>query len=184
MKKFLHHVRLAVVLPALAFLAFSLQPSAFSQATTQVTPRVYPVLSSQLLTNGQSLPASGAILTNTATPAVAASNVTFIPFSGAHAIGLSCSIINSNKFTQSSNLVIYVYPAYDTNASSGGLSGRYGTNFSTNPLLTWTIPYVTNTLVSTSIPAASWEPATALGYTITNATGSNITVTLTQYVAP
>jgi hypothetical protein len=173
------------IVAVLALSALFCGQSLQAQATTQVIPRTYPVFSSVLLTNLQSLPASGAILTNTATPTVAAQTNTFIPFSGAHAIGLTCSIVNSNNFAAASNLVVYIYPAYDTlGGNPNSLNGRYGTNFSTVPLLTWTIAYLTNTIVSTNIPAAIWEPATSLGYTITNTTKSNIVVTLTQYVAP
>jgi hypothetical protein len=34
------------------------------------------------------------------------------------------------------------------------------------------------------LQAGLWEPATSLGYTITNATASNLVLTLTQSVAP
>jgi hypothetical protein len=176
---------------------FILLPSSFSllfgQATTQVLPRQYTLLSSVVVSNGQ------ALLTNAALPTAGPgyTNVycftnTFIPFSGTHAIGLVAQIVNTNKFAASSNLVITVYPAYDTgggNASS--LNGRYGTNFTQTPVLVWTIGYTTNQTASTNLLASQWEPATSLGYSIVNGgsatTGgaaSNIWVTLLQTVTP
>ena len=65
---------------------------------------------------------------------------TLIPFSGAHSIGLTMQIVNTNKFAANSNLVVTIYPAYDTGGGNGsGINQAYGTNFSTTPLLTWTI---------------------------------------------
>jgi hypothetical protein len=175
-----------VTIAAVATLAFSLQPSAFSQATTMVRPRQYTLLSSELFTNNQMLN------TNAALPSVSlgAQTVgvftnTLIPFSGSHAIGLTMQIVNTNKFVASSNLVVTIYPAYDVGGgNTSGINQAYGTNFSSTPLLTWTISYQTNSFQSTNLPASLWEPATSLGYTITNATASNITLTLTQSVAP
>jgi hypothetical protein len=110
---------------------------------------------------------------------------TLIPFSGAHSIGLTLQIVNTNKFVANSNLIVTIYPAYDLGGgNTNGLNLAYGTNFSTTPLLTWTISYLTNSFQSTNLQAALWEPATSLGYTITNATASNLVLTLTQSVAP
>jgi hypothetical protein len=172
---------------AATVLAFGLHTSeARAQATTMVRPREYALLSSQLFTNNEMLDSNAAL------PSVAqgAQSVgvftnTLIPFSGAHAIGLTMQIVNTNKFAASSNLVVTVYPAYDTGGgNTNGIGQVYGTNFSTTPLLTWTISYQTNSLQSTNLPAALWEPATSLGYTISNATSSNLVLTLTQSVAP
>jgi hypothetical protein len=183
MKKFLHS---ALRLAPLA-VGLWLQPSdLFGQATTMVRPRQYTLLSSQLFTNNEMLN------TNAALPSLApgAQTIgvftnTLIPFSGAHAIGLTMQIVNTNKFVANSNLVVTVYPAYDSGGGNAGGTGQaYGTNFSATPLLTWTISYQTNSLQSTNLPASLWEPATALGYTITNATASNLVLTLTQWVAP
>jgi hypothetical protein len=151
-----------------------------------VRPRQYALLSSQLFTNNEMLNTNAAL--PTAAPGgqtVGVFTNTLIPFSGSHAIGLTMQIVNTNKFAASSNLVVTVYPAYDTGGgNTNGIGQVYGTNFSTTPLLTWTISYQTNSLQSTNLPAALWEPATSLGYTISNATSSNLVLTLTQSVAP
>ncbi len=182
MKTFLKSLRAA----ALATLALGLEPSAFAQSTTMVRPRLYTLLSSQLFTNNEMLNTNGALPTQIAGgQSVGVFTNTLIPFSGAHSIGLTMQIVNTNKFAANSNLVVTIYPAYDTGGGNGsGINQAYGTNFSTTPLLTWTISYQTNTFQSTNLPATLWEPATSLGYTITNATSSNVVLTLTQSVAP
>ncbi|HEY3861643.1 MAG TPA: hypothetical protein VGO59_07135 [Verrucomicrobiae bacterium] len=174
------HIRKLVLAALLAVSSRSAQ----AQATTQVMPRAYPVFNSQLLTSLQALPPN-AIQTNVLSATVAGQTNTFIPYSGAHAIGLVCQIVNTNAFAQSSNVIIYVYPAYDSLGGNGSsLNGRYGTNFSTTPVLAWTIGTLTNTIASTNLLAGQWEPATSLGFCITNTTKSNLVVTLTQYVCP
>jgi hypothetical protein len=179
--------RMARGLALTAALAAALMPAkSEGQATTMVRPRQYTLLSSQLFTNNEMLN------TNAALPAAATGGQTvgvftntLLPFSGSHAIGLTMQIINTNKFAANSNLVVTVYPAYDTGGgSSSGINQAYGTNFSSTPLLTWTISYQTNSFQSTNLPASLWEPATSLGYTVSNATASNVVLTLTQNVAP
>jgi hypothetical protein len=171
---------------AVAALGFGLEPSGFSQATTMVRPREYALLSSQLFTNNEMLDSNAALPSvSPGSQSVGVFTNTLIPFSGAHAIGLTMQIVNTNKFAASSNLVVTVYPAYDTGGgNTNGIGQAYGTNFSITPLLTWTISYQTNSLQSTNLPATLWEPATSLGYTISNATSSNLVLTLTQSVAP
>jgi hypothetical protein len=190
MKKFL---KLFAAAAAIGFGGAGIVPSAFGQATTQVLPRQYALLSSALFTNTQTLGTNAAL----PSPGLGYTNVgvftnTFIPFNGSHAIGLVAQIVNTNVFAAASNLTITVYPAYDTGGlTSGSLNARYGTNFCPTPLLTWTISYKTNQVAWTNLPSSLWEPATSLGYTIANGgtatTGgapSNILVTLTQTVAP
>jgi len=180
-------LRKACKFAGLATLAFSLQPSAlFGQATTMVRPRQYTLLSSQLFTNNEMLNTNAALPSQTpGAQTVGVFTNTLIPFSGAHAIGLTMQIVNTNKFAANSNLVVTIYPAYDIGGgNTNGINQAYGTNFSTTPLLTWTISYQTNSFQSTNLPATIWEPATSLGYTITNATASNLVLTLTQSVAP
>lgn len=166
--------------------------NASAQVTTAVKPRQYVLLNSQSVSNTQYLG------TNVNQPSVTlgCTNVytnvpTFIPFGGSsHPIGLTLQIVNSNKFAASSNIVVTVYPAYDTGGSTG-IGSAVGTNYCPVPIFVWTVSYTTNLFVSTNIPSALWEPATSLGITVTNAatvtTGgapSNVLVTLTASVAP
>ncbi|HEX3717840.1 MAG TPA: hypothetical protein VH595_07715 [Verrucomicrobiae bacterium] len=182
---------LLALITLMALLA--LTPCADAQATSMARTRQYTLLSSVTLSNTQ------ALLTNAALPspspgsqAVGVFTNTLIPFSGSHSIGITCQIVNPNNFVANSNLVVTIYPAYDTGGgNANGIGQAYGTNFSATPLLTWTISYKTNTFVSTNLAASQWEPATSLGYTVSNAaTGtiggspSNITVTLTQSTVP
>jgi hypothetical protein len=46
------------------------------------------------------------------------------------------------------------------------------------------VAYRTNAVVLTNIASATWEPATSLGYTISNASASNIVLTLIQSQSP
>ena len=179
------HVR-ALQIGLLSAIALATADQAFAQATTTVAPRQQVLASGVLLTNGQALNTNAALANPIpGSQAVGVFTNTLIPFSGSHPIGITCQIINTNVFAASSNLVVTIYPAYDTGGGNPtSLGQRYGTNFSTCPLLTWTIAYTTNLFVSTNLPAATWEPATSLGYVITNTTKSNIVVTLTQSVAP
>jgi len=178
---------------AVLLMWFALPRCAEAQGTVSVRPRAYALLSSVTLSNTQ------ALLTNAALPnpapgsqAVGVFTNTLIPYSGAHSIGLTCQIVNSNNFVANSNLVVTVYPAYDSGGNAGGGIGQtYGTNFSLTPLLTWTISYKTNSLVSTNLQTTQWEPATSLGYTVSNAAtatvggaASNIVVTLIQDTVP
>lgn len=182
---------LLALITLMALLA--LTPRADAQGTSMVRPRQYTLLSSVTLSNTQAL-LTNAALPNPApgTQAVGVFTNTLIPFSGSHTIGITCQIVNPNNFVASSNLVVTIYPAYDTGGGNmNGIGQAYGTNFSTTPLLTWTISYKTNTFVSTNLMTGQWEPATSLGYTVSNAaTGtiggspSNITVTLTQSTVP
>jgi hypothetical protein len=170
-------------LPLVLSVAFALSTGLPTQAqsTTVVRPRQYPLLTGQLLTNGQALTNNSALPGQT----VGVWTNTLIPFSGAHAIGLTAYIVNSNAFVAASNLTVTVYPAYDVGGgNANGIGLAWGTNFSSTPLLTWTISYKSNSLQSTNLPAALWEPATSLGYTVSNGTSSNITLTLIQSVAP
>jgi hypothetical protein len=185
MKPFLKSIRVGV-LSAIALAVADRPLAVFGQSTTVVRPRLYTLLSSQLFTNNEMLNTNAALPTlSPGAQSVGVFTNTLIPFSGAHSIGLTMEIVNTNKFAANSNLIVTIYPAYDTGGGNGnGINQVYGTNFSTTPLLTWTISYQTNSLQSTNLPATLWEPATSLGYTITNATGSNLVLTLTQSVAP
>jgi hypothetical protein len=173
-------------LALVAAVAAALMPAnSQGQATTMVRPRQYALLSSQLFTNNEMLNTNAALPTSaTGGQTVGVFTNTLIPFGGSHSIGLTMQIINTNKFAANSNLIVTVYPAYDTGGNATGINQAYGTNFSSTPLLTWTISYQTNSFQSTNLPASLWEPATSLGYTITNATASNLVLTLTQSVAP
>ena len=184
MKTIIDIMTKAAATALLAVSALSLEPSAFGQATTQVFPRQYTVLSSVLLGPKQYLNTNN---TGTNLPYAGWTN-TFIPFSGAHAIGLTGIVQTTNNLSSpsgASNVVVTVYPAYDLGGGdSNTISSRYGTNFSSTPLLVWTISYTTNGVFSTNLPTALWEPATALAYTVSNGINSNTTFTLVQAVAP
>jgi len=193
MKKHLRNLRKAfVALAASVLCVLSPQPS-HAQATTQVMPRQYQLFSGVTLSNTQvllsnpALPTTGLGYTN-----VGAFTNTFMPFTGAHAIGLQVQIVTTNKNAAVSNIVVTVFPAYDVGGgNSAGLAGRYGTNFSATPLLVWTIPYITNGTASTNLMISQWEPATSLGYIVSNAAtptvagaSSNVLFWLTQTVTP
>ena len=192
MKTFFKSIARAALLASLAL--FVVQ-SVRAQATTMVAPRQY------VLFTGSALGSHGYLGTNAAQPTVTpgftnvyASTNTLIPFSGAHAIGLTFVLGNSNVFAAASNIVVTVYPAYDTGGGNATTIGqRYGTNFSPSPLLVWTLSNGgTNsagngwvyTAYTTNLPTTTWEPATALGFTVTNTTGSNLVASLTMSVAP
>jgi hypothetical protein len=153
----------------------------FGQATTLVKPRQYTLVSSMLLTNSQ------AINTNSALPGqtIGVFTNTLTPYSGTHPIGLAAFITCTNNLPGTSNVVINIYPAYDNNGgNTNGLNESYGTNFATVPIFTWNVAYRTNAVVLTNIASATWEPATSLGYTISNASASNIVLTLIQSQSP
>jgi hypothetical protein len=198
------HVALATLASLLAFAP--MQP-ARAQATTQVFPRQYwplgqsnfLVLASTTVKTNSSTnytmvnPSFGPSGNSTGATPLNATNFaagwapTFMPFSGAHAIGLSVQILNSNAYAAASNLVINVYPSYDTAGGTGtAISGRYGTNFSLSPMLSWSISYPASSsnLYTTNLLTTAWEPATALAYIITNAVGSNLLVNLVQSTTP
>ena len=165
--------------------AIVLLPSSFSlvfgQATTLVKPRQYTLISSMLLTNSQ------VINTNSALPGqtIGAFTNTLTPYSGSHPVGLAAFITCTNNLPGTSNVVISVYPAYDNNGgNANGIGISYGTNFSTVPIFTWNVAYKTNAVVMTNLTATQWEPATSLGYTISNASASNIVLTLIQSQSP
>jgi hypothetical protein len=156
---------------------------AHAQATTLVKPRQY-VLFSGTLTNKQ------AITTNAALPGqtIGLWTNTLTAYSGSHPVGLSLIIQTTNNLlapSGPSNVVVTVYPAYDNfGGNTNGLNQSYGTNFATVPILTWTASYTTNALVLTNLSAAQWEPATALGFTLSNGISSNTVVTFTMSQAP
>jgi hypothetical protein len=166
-------------------LLFSLLPLAFSlsahaQATTVVRPRQY-VLFSGLLTSQQN------IITNAALPGqnIGVFTNTLTPYSGSHPVGLSAIITTTNNMAHASNIVVTVYPAYDNyGGNSNGIGQAYGTNFATVPIYTWTVPWLTNEIVLTNLPASVWEPATSMGFTISNQCTSNVNFTFTMSQAP
>jgi hypothetical protein len=166
----------------LPFLLFgSLATATFAQPTTLVRPRQYTLLSSQLLTNKQ------AISTNLSLPGqnIGVFTNTLTPYSGSHPIGLTAIIGCTNNLGGNSNVVVAVYPAYDNSGgNSNVLGGTYGTNFATVPIFTWTIAYQSNSTQMTNLAPLLWEPATSLGYTVSNGSTSNITVTLIQSQSP
>jgi hypothetical protein len=171
----------------------------YSAATSQVAPRTYTVCSNLVLTPSQYL-GSGTI-TNTnnfasllganwpswlTNQGVYASAPTLLPNGSAHEVGLWAVIQTTNALQHSSNMVVTVYPAYDTTGGSGSsLAERYGQLFCTNsPLLTWNIPYLTNGVFGTNLTIPSWCPATSLGYVISNGVTSNTTFSLFQENTP
>lgn len=169
-------------------------------ATGLVTPRTYVVFSNQVLG------ASGALMLGTNTNSANITNwnsqlgltngwltnqnvyiqaPTLMGAASVQEIGLTAVIGNSNKFAQASNIVINIYPAYDTSGGSTAvIAPRYGTLFSANPILTWTVSTLSNTIVGTNLLKTSWAPATALGYTVSNTTLSNISLSLFQTDVP
>jgi hypothetical protein len=158
----------------------SLAVPSLGQSTTMVRPRQYTLFSG-LLTAKQ------AITTNAALPgqSIGLFTNTMIPFSGAHAIGLTGIISTTNTLAGASNMVVNVYQAMDAGGGNpSGIGMAYGTNFATVPLLTYTWSYTTNAIVITNIPTAAWEPATSLGFTISNGCNSNTSFTLMMTVAP
>jgi len=153
----------------------------YGQATTLVKPRQYTLVSSMLLT------ANLAVNTNAALPGqnIGVFTNTLTPYSGSHPIGLAAFITCTNNLPGTSNVVINVYPAYDNfGGNTNGIGQSYGTNFATVPIFTWNVAYKTNAVVMTNLMAATWEPATSLGYTISNASASNIVLTLIQSQSP
>jgi hypothetical protein len=165
--------------------------NAQGQATTQIAPRQYYVLSNVLDAASTNLKTNNyAYQPYTAlngTNQVGGWAPTFIPFSGAHAVGLAVQILNSNAYFANSNYTVTVFPAMDTGGgSTSSLAGRYGTNFGVIPLFTWTISYPASSSnwYTTNLPTTVWEPATSLGYWFSNAVASNITVNVIQSVAP
>ena len=165
-----------------AFVLLSLSPGlVHGQATTLVKPRQYTLVSSQLLTNSQSM------TNNSGLPGqnIGVFTNTLTPYSGSHSIGLAAFITVTNNLPGISNVVINIYPAYDNNGgSTNGIGQSYGTNFATVPIFTWNVAYKTNAVVMTNLMTSQWEPATSLGYTISNASSSNIVLTLIQSQAP
>jgi hypothetical protein len=156
-------------------------PVARAQATTLVKPRQMTLLSNVLIGPQGVLSTNG---TGNGTNQVGCWTNTLTPFSGAHAIGLTAIIQMTNKFAAASNLVIAVYPAYDVGGGAGGIGTAWGTNFATVPIFTWTISYQTNCVQCTNLQPSLWEPATALGYVITNVPNSNTVLTLIQSQCP
>jgi hypothetical protein len=164
-----------------------------------VTPRTYTLISNFLLTNIQGL--ESMTLTNTnlfsallgpswptslTNQGVYVEAPTLLAAGAIHEIGLWCVVSNSNGFVANSNLIVTVYPAYDlTGGSQNTIAGRYGQLFSTNAILTWTISFSNGCgTFGTNISVPLWCPATALGYTISNTTKSNIVASLYQTDVP
>jgi hypothetical protein len=180
MKRILKNINAAAWTGLLAVSAISLQPSAFAQPTTLVKPRQYTLFQGWL-TNGQ------AITTNAALPGqtIGVFTNTLTPYSGSHPLGLAALMSVTNSNPAASNITITVYPAYDNNGgNTNGINESYGTNFATVPILTWTPSYKTNATVLTNIASSAWEPATAMGYTISNGSSSNVYLTLIQSQSP
>jgi len=166
-------------LALLALSAFSLQPSAFAQATTLVKPRQY-VLFNGLLAPKQALSTNG---TGVATNMLACWTNTLTPYSCSHPIGLSGIISTTNNMANASNLVVSCYRAFDI-LGGASIGTAYGTNFETTAFFTWTIPWTTNQITLTNIAPALWEPATSIGFTVNNQCNSNVNFTLTMSQAP
>jgi hypothetical protein len=173
-----------------------------TQATALVSPRSYLLVSNFLMgpksnynagtisnTSGLSYLFGSSVpswLTNQNVYALAP---TLMPNGPAPPIGLMAIIQETNNLTGTSagasNIVINVYPAYDTSGgSTASVSPRYGQLFGSNAIFTWTITHMTNGTWVTNLPSTLWEPATALGYTISNQCNSNVTLTLIQTDVP
>lgn len=168
---------------------FLLAPRAHGQAaTTTVRPRQFILIPLQVLTSKQ------AIITNANLPSSIATNTpqnigfytnTLIPFTGSHPIGAELIIQSTNALTGSSNVVVNFYRAIDVGGgNTSGIGTAYGTNFETIPCLTWTATYAASTIQITNFPTTTWEPATAIGCTISNGCTSNTSVELLLTVAP
>lgn len=178
MKRFTHSLILtSLIVTAALFCGRSVH----AQATTLVKPRQMTLLSSVLIGPQGVLSTNG---TGNGTNQVGCWTSTLTPFSGTHPIGLTAIIQMTNKFAAASNLVIAVYPAYDVGGGAGGIGTAWGTNFATVPIFTWTISYQTNCVQCTNLQPSLWEPATALGYVITNVPNSNTVLTLIQSQCP
>jgi hypothetical protein len=174
MKKLIKNIKAAAWGGLLAVSAFSLQPSAFAQATTQVTPRVYTLVTNQTLGSNELLQADS-------------STNTFLAFSGSHPIGLWATVTSTNNVS-ASNVTVKVDFAYDTaGGSSNAINGRYGTNFTTTTPFIWTFPLngTSPVTAATNLVTSVWEPATAFRITsVSNGAISNINFTLQASVVP
>ncbi len=162
-----------VLLATSAMLAAGMRRAA-AQVTTQVTPRIYTLVSSQTLTSNQLFQA-------------AASTNTFLAYSGSHPIGLWATVTTTNNVALS-NVTVKVDFAYD---SAGGnpaaINGRYGTNFTTTTPFIWTFPLngTNQVTAATNIATSLWEPATAFRITsVSNGAISNINLTLQASITP
>jgi hypothetical protein len=156
-------------------------PKAQAQATAQVYPRQY-VLWNAVLTNNQYVTNNSAL----APQLIGVFTNTLTPFTGPHPIGLSVILTSTNVGnTHSSNIVINAYRAFDlSGGNSNTLGGRYGTNFESSACFSWTIPWTTNETELTNIMPSTWEPATAIGFTISNGSSSNVVMAFTMSQAP
>jgi len=147
---------------------------AAAQATTQVTPRVYTLVTNQTLGSNELLQAD-------------ASTNTFLAFNGSHPIGLWATVTSTNNVA-ASNITVKVDFAYDTaGGSSNSLSSRYGTNFTTTTPFIWTFPLngTNQVTAATNLLTSVWEPATAFRITsVSNGAISNINFTLQASVVP
>lgn len=173
MKKYL---KLSLALCAAALTAARVE----GQATSQVIPRVYTLVSNQVLTSQEVLGTA-----NVAAGVYASTN-TFIAFSGAHALGLWATITSTNNVVHT-NVVVGLTFAYDNGGTNGTyLNGRYGTNFVTTPIV-WSFPLngTTNVTAATNFPPTFWEPATSLAVAyVSNLCTTNITFQLQASVTP
>jgi hypothetical protein len=148
--------------------------TALAQATTQVKPRVYTLVSNQTLSANQLLAAN-------------ASTNTFLAFSGSHPIGLWATVTSTNNVS-SSNVTVKVDFAYDVSGgSSNAIGASYGTNFTTTAPFVWSFALngTNNVVAATNIVAGTWEPATAFRVTsVSNGAVSNINVLVQASVSP
>ena len=178
-------------LSLLAAAAVLAPTDAGAQITSLVVPRSYTILNNVLAGPTQVLSTNlnnGPGGSNIDTNGVCGGFSTLIPFGPAHPIGLTLTWTMTNALAHPSNTVVVVYPAYDQSGTTpnvtAGLNTRFGTNVSATPILTWTVSTTTNTVQSTNIIPALWEPATALYFVVSNVCNSNMTYTLIATIPP
>ena len=162
-------------------LAMSGPQSAHAQATTQVIPRVYTLVTNQVLTNGEVLGSA-----NIASGVYAWTN-TFLPYSGSHAVALWATVTSTNNVVHT-NIVVGLTYAYDTaGGNTNAINGRYGTNFVTTPAVVWSFPLngTTNVTAGTNLIPTQWEPATAIAVAyVSNLCTTNVTFQLQASIVP
>jgi len=174
----------------LGILAFSLLPFALpshAQPSATVRPRVQTLFAAQWLTNG-ALPTNA----NGSTPTSSCVSNTFLPGTGSKPIALILSTWGFKGTQVFGSTIVDVYPAYDLGGNTGSTLMVMGTNFNNvAPLWSWTNTFAsTNTngtfvTFTTTIPTATWEPATALTYVIrTNTTIAGQYFSLQAAVVP
>ncbi len=171
MKKFIQ--KGFVLLATSAMLAAGTRRAA-AQATTQVTPRIYTLVSNQTLSSNQLFQA-------------AASTNTFLAYNSPHPIGLWATVTTTNNVALS-NVTVKVDFAYDAaGGNPAAINDRYGTNFTTTTPFIWTFPLngTNQVTAATNIMTSVWEPATAFRITsVSNGAVSNINLTLQASVTP